>query len=107
MTHCPWCGCVWTGAGELVDPRPENWARLPLQVDSFCQRLEAVSRHVPQRLMPMTREEMANAGIVRKGRKLISVRRTLDAVTEGRSCLPAGDRGLDTNFTNLHEWKLE
>ncbi len=81
MSHCPWCGNVWTSSGEMVDPKPEHWASLPEVVDSICQRLEAVCRKEP-----VTREDMANAGVVRQERR---GRKTIAA---GRSCLPVSDR---------------
>jgi hypothetical protein len=92
LTHCPWCSNVWSGSGDLVDPKPDQWAALPAVPCRLCARLEAMFRRVPKPLMPMTREELANAGIVRKGKKIISVRRTLESVSAGRSCLPVGDR---------------
>jgi hypothetical protein len=92
MTRCPWCALVWKVDGTLVDPKPAFWAALPSVPCSLCARLERICTKEPVAFMPMTREELANAGVVRKGRKFISVRQTLDAVSEGRSCLPASDR---------------
>lgn len=101
MTRCEWCSFVYDRNGKPVNPRPSNWSAIPHQTCPCCLPVERMAKLQQERArstVPMTRVEKFEAGVIEKGKpmgkrhKIISVKRTLEAVDAGRSCLPVGDR---------------